>query len=758
MFCTHGPKVSTLIIAAFFVLLTASPAAAKGGHRPKPPAPSRPKPAVTVRRIADRHIEMPAVDLGPDRTLVYAYGSNISNRVITRLMEGGAVRVVTDPQDSESSWVASSLSEERPDPVRLDDPVTAGLELSGEVRELSFDTGEKGDLTYYGFRAGFTNLYNDGADARSRDEFAGVTLSPAFGDTGGLHVGMDLGSEVNIDVFWLGASLKRARYSAHIGVDLQVIDVLTGATRVKRVTGHGEGLFFELVGQYAGYMGGIVAARRAAMLSAFSRVTDSLATAIAAEARGAPLIFYGRWVNGTLYMAGGATDAAIAPGLRFYNRSAFDRGEAVAVVTVDEAFRQVSRLSLPQGGVVLESDLLVSLKAGEQPPQPVTESSSSKSSATAPIVTGDAVTRDAVTVNAGSRDLDPIQALVQYIDNTVGRFLRGLWALVTLPQRLARFLQYDQSFDGGDIARSIDARRVGQLAQGSWALTTLGLPRAWDQLGHGALSTIVAVIDSGVDYNHQELRRNIFFDGSWNAPGYDFFSGDKRPFDDHAHGTAVASAIAGGGQQIVGVAPLATIMPVKVVSPYGYTRSAALYEGVRYALNKGAKIIVMGWATERNSEALREALLLAKERGALVVAAAGDDGVDLSSNPRYPASFAAEDARLDNVLVVAGTARDGRCFANQGPLHLSSNFGGAVALSAPASGVKVASPRNSYATAHYSGIAAGYVAGGAALLWARHTDWNALQVREALVAAGESATSGGASGCGPRLRLDRLPR
>ena len=81
-----------------------------------------------------------------------------------------------------------------------------------------------------------------------------------------------------------------------------------------------------------------------------------------------------------------------------------------------------------------------------------------------------------------------------------------------------------------------------------------------------------------------------------------------------------------------------------------------------------------------------------------------------------------------------------------------------MALSAPASGVKVASPRNSYATAHYSGIAAGYVAGGAALLWARHTDWNALQVREALVAAGESATSGGASGCGPRLRLDRLPR
>ena len=114
MFCTHGPKVSTLIIAAFFVLLTASPAAAKGGHRPKPPAPSRPKPAVTVRRIADRHIEMPAVDLGPDRTLVYAYGT-ASVTASSRASWRTAQCAWSGPQDSESSWVASRLSE-RPVP------------------------------------------------------------------------------------------------------------------------------------------------------------------------------------------------------------------------------------------------------------------------------------------------------------------------------------------------------------------------------------------------------------------------------------------------------------------------------------------------------------------------------------------------------------------------------------------------------------------------------------------------------------------
>ncbi len=238
---------------------------------------------------------------------------------------------------------------------------------------------------------------------------------------------------------------------------------------------------------------------------------------------------------------------------------------------------------------------------------------------------------------------------------------------------------------------------------------------------------IVAVIDSGVDYNHKELRRNIFWDGVHDTAGFDFMSSDPRPYDDHAHGTGVASVIAGGGAELIGVAPNVTLMALKAFNPYGLTTSAALYSSFVYAVANGAKIIVIGWGTQRFSHALEDGIRLAEANGVLIVAAAGDGGMDIGQRPYYPAALA---PGLKNMIVVAGQGADGSLTRAPG---LYSNFGKIVDLAAPGDRVRVATPRNGYQNSSNTGIAAGLVAGAAALIWSKCPKIDAPHVKQALL-------------------------
>lgn len=343
-----------------------------------------------------------------------------------------------------------------------------------------------------------------------------------------------------------------------------------------------------------------------------------------------------------------------------------------------------------------------------------------------PTVSSVSTLRSEQLIDAGTQNFPMTSQVAKHRDG----FWRRLWLSIkgtaTLPYRIWRYYQYDQSYLGAeagwiDLARA--TRIVNSDKQRFWMHHKLGLPAAWKKHGLGNRRTIVAVIDSGMDYNHSELNRNLYWDGVRDSAGWDFLSWDSRAFDDHTHGTEVASVVGGGWSKLVGVAPSVTLLPIKAFSPYGQTSSGALLAAFEYAIAAGAKIIVCGWATPVPSRALRDAVLAAQAAGVLVVAAAGDDQQNHDEKPHYPAAFS---KNFDNVVSVAayGVRTIPRTDIHENVLWYDdrakrgSGYGTrSVDLAAPGDRIPVARPRGRSAVQSHSGLAAGVVAGVAALSW-----------------------------------------
>ncbi len=168
------------------------------------------------------------------------------------------------------------------------------------------------------------------------------------------------------------------------------------------------------------------------------------------------------------------------------------------------------------------------------------------------------------------------------------------------------------------------------LNSGYWQLANPGFPDAWS-LGTGSESTIVAVLDTGVDRSHEDL-------GTF-APGYDFVNGSNRPTDDNGHGTAVAGIIAaqgGNGKGTAGVCWRCTIMPVKVLDANNSGSWSDAAAGVIWATNHGARVINMSFGLPSGSRSIAAAVSYAENHGVVLVAAAGNRD---SSVPDYPAAY-----------------------------------------------------------------------------------------------------------------------
>lgn len=195
-------------------------------------------------------------------------------------------------------------------------------------------------------------------------------------------------------------------------------------------------------------------------------------------------------------------------------------------------------------------------------------------------------------------------------------------------------------------------------------------PEAWD-ITTGSQNVIIAVIDTGVDYQHPELSSNIWrnvseFSGQPGVDddsngyiddvfGWDFFRDDPDPTDLHRHGTAVAGIIASEGnneEAITGVNWKSSIMAIRVLGVAGTLggRTDDAVEAIYYAVDNGAKIINISWKIEGFSQALYDAIKYADDNGVLIVAAAGNDGTDNDVTPRYPSSY-----DLQNIIAVAAT-------------------------------------------------------------------------------------------------------
>ncbi|UCE85872.1 MAG: S8 family serine peptidase [Deltaproteobacteria bacterium] len=144
------------------------------------------------------------------------------------------------------------------------------------------------------------------------------------------------------------------------------------------------------------------------------------------------------------------------------------------------------------------------------------------------------------------------------------------------------------------------------------------------EITRGSSSTVVAVLDTGIDSDHPEFQGRIL-------PGYDFVNRDADPEDDEGHGTLVTGIIAANadnGFSVAGIDHAARILPVKVLNANNVGSFFALARGIVYAANAGADVINMSIVSDWGSTRLLEdALRYARERGSILVACAGNGGL-----------------------------------------------------------------------------------------------------------------------------------
>ncbi len=303
----------------------------------------------------------------------------------------------------------------------------------------------------------------------------------------------------------------------------------------------------------------------------------------------------------------------------------------------------------------------------------------------------------------------------------------------------------------------------GQSYDDQWALKRINLPAALP-----TAPVVVAVIDSGIDFYHPDLKKETV----WRSPretangkdddgnglvddliGWNFLDGDNSPWDQSGHGTHTAGIIGAAtdnGKGIAGVNPSVRIMPLKVMDFYGRGQSIHVAAAVYYAVAGGARVINLSVGSEGISLAEGKAISYAIRKGVVVVVAAGNSGVDA-------ASFGP--AGIPGVITVTSTdAGDKR------PAY--ANFGTSVELAAPGDdvlslrarrtdfmmldgppnyrpGTNMVGTDKAYYRATGTSFAAPFVSGVASLLFAKNPSLTGAQVTRMLL---NSARDVGAPG------------
>lgn len=254
-----------------------------------------------------------------------------------------------------------------------------------------------------------------------------------------------------------------------------------------------------------------------------------------------------------------------------------------------------------------------------------------------------------------------------------------------------------------------------------WGLPMIEVNYAWDIIT-GNESTIVAVVDTGVDYTHNDLGA---VDGSI---GWDFANGDNDPMDDNGHGTHVAGIIAAtinNNEGVVGVAPGITIMPVKVLNAQGTGWTSDIASGIAYAADNGAQIISLSLGSWFPSKTLENATRYAVfDKGCILFAASGNDGLQLNT---YPAAYRW-------VVAVGSVGYDGN-------RAWYSNYGDFVALVAPGGSsdsnlshdILSTLPGNNYGYAAGTSMATPHASGVAALYWSYNPAMANIDVARAMI-------------------------
>ncbi|MFQ5645500.1 MAG: S8 family peptidase [bacterium] len=274
-----------------------------------------------------------------------------------------------------------------------------------------------------------------------------------------------------------------------------------------------------------------------------------------------------------------------------------------------------------------------------------------------------------------------------------------------------------------------------------YAHTVSGAEAAWDQTT-GDPAVVIAVVDTGVDYTHNDLSANMWTnpgeiagnslddDGNGyvdDVYGINAITGSGNPMDDHGHGTHVAGIIGAVGNNALGVAGVnwqSSIMALKFLPASGSGSTSDAITCLDYAIAQGAHLTNNSWGGGGFSQSLLDAISKMNSYKITFVAAAGNDTLNNDSTPFYPSGY-----DLDNVISVAATD-------SSDILAGFSNYGATtVDVAAPGKDIYSASIGNTFVNMSGTSMAAPYVAGIIGLLAAKNPSvkLNPAGIRQALI-------------------------
>ena len=286
------------------------------------------------------------------------------------------------------------------------------------------------------------------------------------------------------------------------------------------------------------------------------------------------------------------------------------------------------------------------------------------------------------------------------------------WALANSGQRGGK--------EGADISATL-----------AWAKTT------------GSEDVVVAVLDSGVDYTHEDLAGNMWTRPDGMAPyhdnelgtiddenGFNAIDNTSDPMDENGHGTHCAGIIGAEGENDLGIAGVnwkVQIMPLKFMNAGGFGTTKDAIEAINYVIDRkkagvNVRVISASWGSTQKSRALEEVIRKAYENDILFVAAAGNASTNNDKSPHYPSSY-----NVPNVISVAALDRHDQ-------LASFSNYGAkSVAIAAP--GVEILSTwlGNGYEEKSGTSMATPVVSGVAALILAEHPHMSVDELRKKLL-------------------------
>ncbi|NJD53113.1 MAG: hypothetical protein FIB07_09635 [Candidatus Methanoperedens sp.] len=287
-------------------------------------------------------------------------------------------------------------------------------------------------------------------------------------------------------------------------------------------------------------------------------------------------------------------------------------------------------------------------------------------------------------------------------------------------------------------------------------------PQAWD-ISTGNKEVIVAVIDTGVDYTHEDLAANMWtnigeipdngIDDDNNGfaddyYGWDFAYDDNDPMDGNSHGTHVSGTIGGVGNNGKGVAGVlwnTNIMAVKFLGDDGYGWTSDAIDAINYATMMGVDIMSNSWGGGEYSSALEAAIQAADNAGILFVAASGNWAENTDQYPNYPSGY-----DVPNVISIAATDKNDNLasFSNYGPLTID--------IGAPGVDILSSVPGNSYSSYSGTSMAAPHVSGASALLKALNPSLTHLEIKNILMNSVDPLPSlNGKTVTGGRLNIQK---